>query len=129
MMTQHAGTAGRMGDSADGGAGRPLKVLSLLFLVLTSINLTGLSILALSRSRFEEIQVGIVANQRYLMDSWIAEYLMRPTAIALFFVLFLVLVVKERLVSEAISRLVMNTGGWILSGALFFLLLDGLYGF
>lgn len=130
MMAQQTNAAVADRGSAGGHkSGRPLRVLNLLLLVLASINLVGLSFLALSRSRFEEIQVGITDGQQYLMDSWVADYLVRPTAIALFAGLFFLLVLKERLVANVANRLLMSAVGWVFSGTLFLLVVNSLYGF
>ncbi len=130
MRAQQASAAMAGRGSTEGHKSeRPLRVLNLLLLVLASINLVGLSFLALSRSRFEEIQVGISNGQQYLMDSWLADNLVRPAAIALFAGLFFLLVLKECLVASVANRLLMSVAGWACSGTLFVLVVNSLYSF
>ncbi len=114
-------------DSRDRAGG--LRVLNTLVLFLSVVNLVGLAALALSRPRFEEIQMGISDNSVYLFDSWFAEYLVRPGALVFFGVLFVLLLIKERLIHSVSNRLFLSLFFWIVSGVMVFFVISSLYSF
>lgn len=101
----------RTSTSISEGKGPALKLLKVLnALTLFSLVIIGgaIATIMLSRGRFEEIQQGFPLDSSRLMDSWLADILVRPAGLILIALVAAFIVYKEYRLESLGRRFLLN---------------------